>query len=464
MKRPGRGLLSKIAGPAALLLAGTSARAETHPFSVTDMLAMDRISDPRVSPDGTRVAFTVRETDMAANRGRNDVWLASLDGAGSRRLTSHEASDTQARWAADGRSLYFVTTRTGSAQVFSIRADGGEPEQTTRLPLDVDALEVASPRMLILSMPVFPGMTPEETRKAQEEKSKSKATGQLYDRLFVRHWDTWADGTRNHLFAYDLATGKATDLMPAMDADCPSKPLGDSADYAVSPDGRTVVFSARDAGREEAWSTNFDLFAVPTDASAPPRKITTNPATDGHPRFSPDGKTLAYLAMSRAGYEADRYRVVLRDWASGRETTHDLRADASPNGDRSPGGLAWTPDGRELLMTAEHLGQQPVFAMDAATGKARLVASDGQTSDPQPAGAARILFARNSLLGPTELYTAARDGRDVRRVTRLNDEKVAAARFGAPEPFTFTGAGGDTVHGWLVRPVDFDASKKYPVA
>jgi dipeptidyl aminopeptidase/acylaminoacyl peptidase len=459
-------LLSRIAAHAALLLAGASARAETHPFSVADMLAMDRISDPRVSADGARVAFTVRVTDMEANRGRNDVWLAALDGSGTRRLTSHEASDTQARWAADGRSLYFVSTRTGSAQVFRIPADGGEAEPVTHLPLDGDALEVVSTRMLILSMPVFPGKSPEETKKSLDEKAQSKATGQLYDRLFVRHWDTWADGTRNHLFAYDLATGKATDLMPAMDADCPSKPLGDSADYAVSPDGKTIVFSARDAGREEAWSTNFDLFVVPTDASSPPRKITTGPGTDGHPAFSPDGKTLAYLSMSRAGYEADRNRIVLRDWASGRETTHDLRADASPSGDRSPGSLAWTADGRELLMSPEHLGQQPVFAFDVATGKARIVVADGQTSDAQRAGTAagRVLFARNSLLGPTELYTVARDGKDVRRVTRLNDDKVAAARFGKPEPFTFAGAGGDTVYGWLVRPVDFDATKKYPVA
>jgi dipeptidyl aminopeptidase/acylaminoacyl peptidase len=199
------------------------------------------------------------------------------------------------------------------------------------------------------------------------------------------------------------------------------------------------------------------------DGSAPPRKLTSNPAADSRPRFSPDGKTLAYLAMSRAGFEADRYDVVLRDWATGRETKHVVRADASPLGDRSPADLAWTADGRELLMSVENVGQQPVFALDAATGRARLVVGDGQTSDPQTAGL-RIVFARNSLLGPTELYSVARDGRDLRRITHLNDEKVAAARFGTPEAFQFTGAGGDTVHGWFVRPADFDSSKKYPVA
>jgi dipeptidyl aminopeptidase/acylaminoacyl peptidase len=150
-------------------------------------------------------------------------------------------------------------------------------------------------------MNVFPGRSPEETRQLLDEKAKAGASGRLYERLFVRHWDEWKDGTRSHLFVYDLASGRLIDLMRGMDADCPGKPFGDSGDYAIAPDGRTVVFSARDAGREEAWSTNFDLYAVPADGTAPPRKITTNPAWDAQPRFSPDGRTLAYLAMGRAG-------------------------------------------------------------------------------------------------------------------------------------------------------------------
>jgi dipeptidyl aminopeptidase/acylaminoacyl peptidase len=447
------------------LLAGTVHAAGTHPFSVHDMLAMDRIADPRVSPNGTEVAFSVSFTDLAKNGRRSDLYLAAVDGSWVRRLTTNDANDTQPRWSPDGKAIYFVSTRSGSAQVWRILANGGEAEQLTALPLDVDALEVApSGGALVFSMAVFPGKSPQETKAELEEKEQSKARGMVFDRLFIRHWDTWENGTRNHLFAYPLPDGPATDLMRGMDADCPSKPFGDSKDYSISADGSVVVFSAKDVGREEAWSTNFDLFQVPTDGSAAPHRITSNPATDGAPRFSPDGSRLAYLAMTRPGYESDRNEVVVRDRQTGVEHTFTLRADASPRGDRSPDDLVWSPDGKILYCTAEHIGQKAIFAMSAQTGKASILVGEGTCSDPRPAGGGRILYAMNFLLGPTELYTVAADGRANARVTHLNDAKVAAARFGKPERFSFTGAKGDTVWGTVVYPVDFDPARKYPVA
>jgi dipeptidyl aminopeptidase/acylaminoacyl peptidase len=446
------------------LLAGTVHAAETHPFSIHDMLAMDRISDPRVSPDGKVVAFAVSVTDLEKNKRRSDLYLAAVDGSWVRRLTTHDAGDTQPRWSRDGKTVYFVSTRSGSSQVWRIAVDGGEAQQVTNLPLDVDALEVGpTGNFLVFSMAVLPGKTPDQTKGLLDEKEKSKASGMVFDRLFVRHWDTWEDGTRNHLFAYALPGGPAKDLMGPMDADCPTKPFGDSNDYSISPDGKTIVFSAKDVGREEAWSTNFDLFAVPADGAVSPRRLTTNPAADSAPRFSPDGKILAYLAMSRPGYEADRYEIVLRDWAAGTEGKITLRADASPNGDRSPSGLAWTPDGKELFCASEHLGQSAIFAVDVASDRARIVVGEGTCSDPQACSGGRVLYAMNSLSGPTELYTVAADGRDARRVTHLNDARVAAARFGNPERFSFKGAKGDTVWGYVVYPVDFDPAKKYPV-
>mgnify|MGYP001099304278 CR=1 FL=1 len=455
---------------AALFVALPGAAAETHPFSIHDMLAMDRISDAQVSPDGTLAAFVLRTTDLAANKGRTDLWLLDVKTKAIRRLTTHEASDTNPRWAADGKSLWFLSTRGGSQQVWNLPLAGGEAEKVTSEPLDVDNLEVApGGRLLVLSMEVFPGKSPAETKKMLDDKGAVKSSGMLFDRLFVRHWDTWKDGRRNHVFALPLGVdGKpaapAKDLMPQMDADAPTKPFGGLDEIAVTTDGRKLVFTCKDVGREEAWSTNYDLWEVPTDGSAAPKRITTNPAWDATPRFSPDGKTLAYLAMSRAGYEADRYEVVLRDLATGKDRSYTLRAGDGKNDDRSPAGITWSADGRSLYATADHLGQKALFAIDAASGKAKILAADGSIDAPQPIGRDRILFARHSLLGPTELYAMPVAGGAFEKLTTINDAKVAAARFGKPEQFSFKGAKGDTVYGYLVHPVDFDPAKKYPVA
>ena len=448
----------------AFLLAGPAAAADKHPFGIHDMLAMDRLSDPRVSPDGSKVVFSLSVTDLAANKRRSSLWLAPTDGGSPRRLTT-AGSDSQPRWSPDGRTLFFISGRSGSSQVWKLSFHGGEAEQVTDLPLDVDALEVApTGNFLVVSMAVFPNATPADTKARLDAKEKSKATGLVYESLFFRHWDTWNNGTRNHLFVFDLAKKQAKDLMPTMNADCPTAPFGGSEDFTVSPDGANLVFSAKDVGREEAWSTNFDLYAVKTDGSAAPVKLTRNPAWDATPRFSPDGRTLAYTAMARPGYEADRFDLVLRDWATGAERKITVKADDSPRGDRSAGDLAWTPDGKELLCTSDHLGQKALFSVDVATGKARIVVGEGAVSAPQPFAGGKVLYAMNSLRGPNEFYTVGRDGKGIARVTRFNDPKLEQANLGAAEQFTFTGAKGDKVYGYLVRPANFDPGKKYPVA
>jgi dipeptidyl aminopeptidase/acylaminoacyl peptidase len=448
----------------AILLTGPAQAADKHPFGIHDMLAMDRVADPRVSPDGSKVVFSLSTIDLAANKRRSSLWIAGTDGAPARRLTT-AGSDSQARWSPDGKSLYFVSGRSGSAQVWKLSFVGGEAEQITDLPLDVDALEVApTGTFLVLSMAVFPDTTPAQTKTRLEAKEKAKTTGMIYESLFFRHWDTWANGTRNHLFVYDLAKKQAKDLMPAMDADCPTAPFGGSEDFALSPDAGTLVFSAKNVGREEAWSTNFDLYSVKTDGSAAPAKLTSNPAWDAAPRFSPDGRTLAYAAMSRPGYEADRFDLVLRDWATGQERKIIVKGDDSSRGDRSAGELTWLNDGKEILCTSDHLGQKALFAVDVATGRTRIVVGEGSVGNPQPLANGRILYTLHSLQGPVELYTAGRDGKGIARVTRFNDPKLAQAALGAAEQFSFTGAKGDKVHGYLVRPAGFDPAKKYPVA
>lgn len=441
---------------------------ETRPFSIHDMLAMERLSDPQMAPDGSAVAFVVRTTDLAANRGRTDLWSVPVAGGPPRRLTTHEAADYHPRWSPDGRDLFFLSTRSGSAQVWRLPLAGGEPRQVTDLPLDAGNL-VVSPdgRRIALTMDVFVDCeTLDCTAERLEERASGKTTGVAYDDLFVRHWDVWKDGRRSHVFVLELddsgtASGEPVDLMRGLDQDAPPKPFGGAEEIAFAGAGEAVIFASRLGGTEEAWSTNFDLYLAPADGSAPPVNLTaSNPAWDSHPVLSPDGETLAWLAMERPGYESDRFHVRLARLDGSRvEDERALTADW----DRSVSGLAFSVDGETLFVTAADLGQRSLFAVDVAGGEVTRLHGEGSIAG-LTVSEDRLVTLHNDLAGPSELYVSAPDGSGRKALTAINAEQRAAARVGSYEQFTFAGWNGETVHGYLVRPVDFDADRRYPVA
>ena len=446
-------LISLMFGAAACL-------GQTHPFSVHDMLAMDRLSDPQVSPDGSWIVFVLRETELEANKGRTDLWLIGVDGTGLRRLTSHAEGDSNPRWAPDGKSIWFLSTRSSSSQVWRIRIDGGEAEQVTNELLDVANLIVSSDgNRIAFTMDVFPDCnSPGETKKRLDQIEKRKASGRIYDRIFVRHWDTWKDGRRSHLFVMPAAGGKVVDVMNGMDADTPSKAFGGPEEITFTPDGKGIIFSARNVGAEEPWSTDLDLYCAPVDGSEPPKCLTeTNEAWDTNPVFSPDGRTLAYLAMARPGYESDRLRIILRRWPQGREQV------LTEDWDRSPSSLCFSTDGQTIYATAANTGQRSLFAINVKTGVVRTTVREGSISSPGVAGE-RIIYGMNDLRSSEELYSVKPDGADVRKITQINSEKLAAVRMGEYEQFAFSGWNDDEVYCYIVKPVDFDPKKKYPVA
>jgi dipeptidyl aminopeptidase/acylaminoacyl peptidase len=466
-----------LAGFGVLLLVagGLGATQATHPFSVHDMLAMERVSDPQSAPDGGRVVFVVRLTDLEANRGRTDLWLVSTDGTGLRRLTSHEGSDSNPRWDPDGRTVWFLSDRGGSSQVWRIPSDGGEAQQATSEPLDVGNLLVAPDgKHIAYTMEVFPdAQTLQETKDRLDRREKSKSSGRIYDRLFVRHWDSWEDGRRSHLFVRPVADGNVVDVMKGMDADTPSQPFGGPEEITFTPDDKGIIFTARNVGRQEAWSTNFDLYYAPVDGSEPPKCLTSdNEAWDTCPAFSPDGKTLAYLAMSKPGYEADQFRIMLRDWPAG--GTRQL----AENWDRSPSTIAWSADGRSIYAAAANAGQESLFSIDIAGGSARIIVKEG-TVHAFDVAKDQVVYSLSSLRSPAELYSVRPDVPNapsapkpevpplppgVRQITSINADKVAAARMGDCEQFTFLGWNEETIFAYVVKPVDFDPAQKYPVA
>ncbi|MEJ2648255.1 MAG: S9 family peptidase [Sedimentisphaerales bacterium] len=436
------------------------ALAQKHPFSVHDMLAMDRISEPQVSPDEQRIVFTLRKTDLEANKGRTDLWLIGTDGNNLKQLTTHPDADYNPVWSPDSQTIFFISTRSGSAQVWKIRTDGGEAQQVTDEPLDVANLIASKDgNYLAFTMDIFPDTnSPAATKERLDKIEEQKATGKIYESVFVRHWDTWSDGRRSHLFVMPSSGGKAIDLMPGMDADTPSKPFGGTEEITFTPDSKSVIFTARNAGREEPWSTNFDLFLAPVDGSRASKNLTEeNKAWDTTPVFSPDGKILAYLAMERPGYESDRYRIVLRGWPDG--NTRVL----TENWDRSPSSLSFSKDGRTIYATATNLGQVSLFAVNVNSGQAQTLVKDGTISSPAPSGD-RIVYAMNNMSSPTELYSVDPSGQDVKQITHINTEKIAAASMGDYEQFTFSGWYNETVYCYILKPADFDPGKKYPVA
>jgi dipeptidyl aminopeptidase/acylaminoacyl peptidase len=428
----------------------------------TDLNQLARVSDPQVSPDGRYVVYAQRDADLEANRGRTDLWLLDLgeSGAQPRRLTQHSANDTHPRWSVDGSSVYFLSSRAGSTQVWRLPLGGGEAVQITDYPLEVNSFKFSPDGSRIaLAMDMLPECADMKCTSGKlEEAGKNKATARVYDRLFVRHWDTWSNHTRSHLFVAvmnaDGRAGAPVDVSRALDADVPSKPDGGDEEYTFNPDSSHIVFSARVAGQTEPWSTNFDLFEASSDGHAPLRNLTQdNPAWDTQPVYLRNGD-LAWLAMQRPGFEADRFAIRISHGGSSREV--------APKWDVSVARLDVSRDGRALLATASDRGQHPLYSVDPASGAVTRLSNDGYVAEFAP-GRRGTVVTWHDIATPPDLYLITGRG-TLRRLTSANATLLAKKDLSAFEQFSFQGWNGETVYGYVVKPFGFAADRKFPIA
>ncbi|TCV94946.1 dipeptidyl aminopeptidase/acylaminoacyl peptidase [Luteibacter rhizovicinus] len=443
--------------------------AAPHPFSIRDLVMMDRVGDPQLSPDGHYAAYTVRTTDYAANKGVTAIYVLDLDRVGQPVKVVDKGSSP--RWAPDGQSLFYAAPKDGVAQVWrrtlgtsgkGLNLAAGAGQAVTDAPIDVNSYKLSPDgSKLLLTFDVFTDCADLAcTKERLDGREKDKSTGTVYDKLFVRHWDTWADGRRAQLYVADVTAGSPPVLLSrGIDGDVPSKPFGGDDEFSFSPDGRTVYFDARIAGKTEPWSTNFDIFSVPVDGSAAPVNLTeANEAWDANPLSSPDGKTLYYTAMKEPGSEADRFGIMALDLASG------TKREVAPDWDRSAGALQISRDGKTLYTTADDNGQHPLFAIDTATGKVTTLVTEGSVGAFDASGATRLLLSRDDLKHPADLYTADLRGKSLKQVTHYNAKRMKNAQTGDFEFFTFKGANEETVQGYVVKPVGYKRGKTYPVA
>ena len=445
-------LLAAAAVAAAAFLAGDAA---ARPINQKDLVALDRVSDAHVSPDGRWAAYDLTTLKPDGAGRQHSVWVVPTDASAAPRKLVDGATP---RWDGDA-AVFFVR----EGQIWrTCLACAAPAQQVTHLPLEVGSYRVAPDgRHLVVSLSVFPDADDPAATKARLDARAQQSSGRVYDRIFVRHWDEWADGARNHLFAIPLRNGAQAGpmrpLMAGFDGDTPSKPFGDDGEYAISPDGRSVVFSVRIAGKSEPWSTNFDLYRAPIDGSARPENLTAgNPAWDGGPVFAPDGR-LVWRAMKRPGFESDRFGVVTLDGAG---RPHEL----DPAWDHSAEQVAVSGDGRTLYVEAEDSQHAKLFAMDAATGAARPLTGEGHVSGFDVAntpGGDVIVYTRDAFDEPGDVY-ALRPGGQPLRLTHTDAAQLAGVDFSAFETFSFPGWNGETVRGWVVKPAGWRPGQRYP--
>jgi dipeptidyl aminopeptidase/acylaminoacyl peptidase len=446
-----------------------------RPMTVDDLLAVKTVSDPQVSPDGKLVAYVVSEIDRATDKSNSDIWLVAMAGGDPRRLTTAAGADHSPRWSPDGKSIAFISTRGGSSQVWLLpMAEGGEARQVTKLPIDVSGV-IWSPKgdKIAFTGEVYPGKTPEETAAKDKEKEAGKSKARIFDGLMIRHWSTWDEGKRSHLFVAEVATGASTDLIPRWTANVPPAPFGGSSDYAFSPDGSELAFTSEPL-KGTAWSTNTDIWTISSTGGEPKNLTVENLAADAQPSYSPDGRFLAYVKQDTEQYESDLWVLTLLNLKTGHLTELSRSLDRPVLG-YTWGGTRHPEQGtiRDLYATLDDSGTEPIAVfsvleskdgdMYVATEKPRAIKGGVNQGIQFAKHGQSLVVARCAADAPTEVFKSGLDGQGLTALTRHNASLTSQLDLSKAEGFTFRGAEEHEVSGWIIKPPGFDPSKKYPV-
>src|SRR5690349_11812964 len=420
-----KGIFLRSAAVTALILAWgfeVAAQEGKHPITFDDMIKMHRVAEPQISPDGKWVAYTVSTPDMDANRNATNIWMVSTAVSAPRQLTQ-SGHDSSPVWSPDGKTIAFLSSRSGDSQVYLLSLEGGEAQKLTKLSTGADIVKWSPDgKTIAFTSSVYPDCKEDDcNNKRDVEKEKNKVKAHVAEHLLYRHWTHWNEGKRAHLFVIP-ADGSAAprDLTPGADYDIPPDERGGPGDINFSPDSKELCFTAV-TDKIEAISTNGDLFTVPV-AGGEIKRITTQPGFDGEPVYSPDGKYIAYHAQLTPEYEADRWRLMLYDRQSGKNE------NLSETFDRSADELAWSADSGTIYFTSENETQKPLYAMPPRVGAEpkKILADSYNAAISFSRDGKTLAFERTSLTTPAEIFVAASGGSNLHQLTHHNDSILAA--------------------------------------
>jgi len=451
---------------AAVSLAATVNAATGEIFTVEKLNQLNQLHDVSVSPKGESLIYGLKKGSSSKD---NHLYRQDIKTGKVTQLTNHAKSEHNVVWADDGQSIYFLSSRSGSSQIWQLPLSGGEAVQISDLSLDINGFQLSkNGQVFALSLTVKPGCeTLTCTNKARKADKEKKYNIRAYDELMVRHWDVWSTEYKEHLFvARKNKQGqitKANDIMVNWSSD-----IAGISQVALHPEGKSLVFSAKDsstkaAAREHAWNTNFDLFEVDLIKAAKQGSydlvnITAkNKAWDAQPVYSSNGRYLAYKAMKTPGYEADKFTIQLRDNRTGKTRS------VAEQWDRSVSTMRFAQDNNTLIVTAQDVGQKSIFAIKPEFSEVQKVYSTGSNGDISTYGD-KVYFTRHTLGAPKDIFSISKSGNGIKQLTDINKNKLADINFADFEQFSFKGWNNEKVHGYWLKPANFEQGKKYPIA
>ncbi|MEE9430166.1 MAG: S9 family peptidase [Melioribacteraceae bacterium] len=432
---------------------------QKKPFTIEDIYKVKSVGSPAISNDANKLLFTVTSYDLPNSESNTDIYISNIDGSNKRQLTNNKSADFNPIWANDDSGIYFVSYRSGSAQLFYMPLNGGEIKQVTDFEMGISSSKLSPDgNNIIFTSQIFPelGVDEEKTKDLLDAMNTGPVQAHLTDSLFVRHWTEYNDGQYSHVVLYNLESESYTDLTPGY-YNSPTFSAGGSDDYNFSPDSKQIVFSSKRVSDPES-STNSDVWIVNVDGTNLKNLTEQNKAYDGFGKFSPDGKYIAYRTQLIPVYESDKWRLVIKNLQTGETKILTEQIDNHVNN------FVWTSDSKNIYFSIDEKGYNPLLKINIENKKITRVLEGkslhGFTISPKDDF---IVYGYSYTHKPIELAKLDLNSDKANEITNINKQFLEEVDVRSSEQIWVKSPSGKMIQTFLVKPHNFNPNKKYPL-